>query len=116
MAKALSGPPAGLTVRTSPSTPAQTAAGRVVMPVNGGGNCAATAWPTGPLRHGTLVPKPWAASPATIDCCPAVGAKILRLVSTATEPSASQRSPSYATNRQDLPFLFGNALGPPTCS
>src|SRR5260370_16586532 len=107
MAKALSGPPAGLTVRTSPSTPAQTAAGRVVMPVNGGGNCAATAWPTGPLRHGTLVPKPWAARPAAIDCCPAVGAKILLLVSKGTESCASEPSPSYARNKKVLSFLTG---------
>src|SRR5271166_5812539 len=105
MTAVLNGPPAGFTVKTPPSTAAQVAAGRKVKGLGAGSpNCVATAVPTGPLRHGTGV-APWGARPPAIDCCPAVGAKMLLWVSKGTESCASERRPSLAANRKVLSFL-----------
>src|ERR1019366_6955145 len=116
MTKSLSGPAAGFTVKAPPSTAAQVAAGRKVKGLGAGSpSFAATAAPTGPLRHGTGVALPWAVRPAAIDCCAAVGAKILLLVSNGTESCASERRPSKARKRKVLSFLIGNPSVPPNC-
>src|SRR5207249_2944020 len=114
--KALSGPVVGLTVNAPFSTAAQVAAGSEVVGLGAGNpNSAATAAPTGPLRHGTCVLLPCAVSPPAMDCCPAVGAKILLLVSSGTECSASDRRPSWPINRNVLSFFIGKPIVPPNC-
>ena len=76
---------------------------------------AATAAPTGPLRHGTRVLLPWAANPPLINCWLEVGAKILLWVNKGTESCASERRPSYARNRNVLSRRTGNPRLPPNC-
>src|ERR1700677_3032786 len=99
-------------VNTLLSTPAQTAGGKFVCPVNGGGSPAETAAPIGPLRQGTEEAG-FAAKVLSCCCWSKVGPKMEELVSKGTEFCESCRKPSNAAKMKVLSFWIGAPTEPP---